>query len=409
MKALSDARVRTLTEPGKHTDGVVPGLYLEVGKPRKNGKSGSKLWRLKYRLHGKENRYAVGAYPVIGLAEAREIAWEAKRSVASGIAPRQAKIALTQAQRATQECTFRVIAEKYVLHRSDLVEKTQKGNRGKLDNHIYPVIGDLPVTEIKAGDVSTVIERLGDKRVMAKSVLGLIKAILGYAQVRGDTDQNVAAGRHKLLKPIQTKHHSAILDPAELGRYLRKLDSASNGISVLSALRLLVILPVRPNEMASMRWEQIDLSTAQWFFTVKKGKKPREHVVPLPKQALDILHTLELRRVVDKAGRGWVFPSPLDAAKSIDSSSLLAALLNGLGFERGTITAHGFRASFRSLARKHLGIDRVVLELMLSHLLPGPLGDAYDRDDYLDERRTAAQQWADYLDSLRERALADAA
>jgi integrase len=407
MKALTDARVRTLTEPGKHTDGTVPGLYLEVGKLLKNGKP-SKNWRLKYRLHGKENRYAIGSYPDISLVRARELAQEARTSVASGIAPLKAKTTLVQAQRAAQDCTFRVIAEKYVLHRSDLVENTQKGNRGKLENHIYPILGDMPVTEIKAGDISTVIERLGEKRVMAKSVLGLIKAVLGYAQVRGDTEQNVAAGRHKLLKPILTKHHSAILDPVELGKYLRKLDLALNSVSVLSALRLLVILPVRPNEMVSMRWEQLDLGAAQWVFTVKKGKKPREHVVPLPRQALDILRALEARRVVDKAGKGWVFPSPLDAARSISRDSLLAALLNGMGYERGTITAHGFRASFRSLARKHLGIDRVVLELMLSHLLPGPLGDAYDRDDYLDERRDAAQQWADYLDRLREKALVDA-
>ncbi|MBH2076447.1 MAG: integrase arm-type DNA-binding domain-containing protein [Pseudomonadales bacterium] len=396
MQILTDNKVRSLVEPGKYSDGKVPGLFLKVGTT-------SKLWRLKYRLHGKEGLFAIGSYPDVSIAKAREIAQEARSSVANGVAPLKAHNAKIEARKATDAMTFRAVAEKYLKHRSDLVANSMKGHRLALKNHIFPVIGDRPVTEVKVSHIAEVIDNLGEKRVMAQRVLGLMKSVLAHAEVRGYIDQNVAAGRHKLLKPVETTNHKAFTDPVELRKYLEKLDTAKNGVSVLSALRMLVVLPVRPGELVEMRWEQVDLDAGEWRYVVSKtarDKKRGEHIVPLPTQVVSLLRELKERAVVDSKGRGWVLPSPLDAAKPIGRDALLAAQLNGLGYDRGTISTHGFRATFRTMARKHLKVDVTVLELMLSHKMPGTLSDTYDRDDYLPERREAAQKWADYLDGL---------
>ena len=404
---LSASKVRDLTKPGKHTDGTVPGLYLEVGKVRKDGKP-SKNWRLKYRLHGKENRYAIGSYPDISLKRARELAQDARTSIkVDGIGPRAAKAAKTEAQQLELVRTFQYVAEQWLeIKAPKLVEKSLSGFQGALANHIYPTLAKIPVGNIKLEHVSAVLTKLtnGGKVAMAKRCRTIIRAVLGFALGREWVTRNVALGKHEEIDIQHVVTHAAsIRDPGELGRYLCKLDTIGKD-SVDQALRLLAILPARPGELATMRWEDVDLVSADWRYVVGKTKHRtnEKHVVPLPRQALDILRELHKGRVVNSKGQGWVFPSPVHPGQPINPTSLLKAVQR-LWPER-KMSAHGFRGVFRALAHEKLGIDFVVLELMLSHKMPGPLGATYAWAQLLPQRREAAQQWADYLDQLREKA-----
>ena len=160
-RKLNDAFIRSLTEPGKHADGEVPGLYLEVRASSKVGKAPSKFWRLKYRLHGKENRFSIGAYPDIGLKEARDITRSARRDVANHIAPLKARTAKIEAQLLNEERTFEYVAKQWLAFKSaELVTKSISGFNGALNNHIFPAIGKKPVSEIKLEHITTIITEL---------------------------------------------------------------------------------------------------------------------------------------------------------------------------------------------------------------------------------------------------------
>ena len=406
-RKLSDALIRSLTEPGKHADGEVPGLYLEVRASSKVGKSPSKVWRLKYRLHGKENRFSIGAYPDIGLKEARDIARGARRDVANHTVPLKAKTAKIEARLLNEVRTFEYVAKQWLAFKSaELVAKSIAGFNGALNNHILPAIGKKPVSEIKLEHITTIITELRRQRIMAmaRRVRTIIRAVLGFAEGRGWVERNVALSN---IEELKIRHvvtsNPAIERPADLGKFLLRLDDCNDG-SVATAMRLLVMLPVRPGELVQMRWEDVDLVGADWRYVVSKTKHldKSKHIVPLPEQALVLLRELSKTRVVDEEGKGWVFVSPVYPGRTINPTSMLKS------FQRiwpeYDITAHGFGATYRTIAHEHLGIDPIVLELSLSHRMPGALGAVYARAQLLAQRREAAQRWADYLDHLRQNA-----
>jgi hypothetical protein len=188
-RKLTDAFVRALTTPGKHADGEVPGLYLEVSASRKIGNPPSKFWRLKYRLHGKENRFSIGSYPDIGLKEAREIARSARRDVANGIAPLKAKTAKIEAQRLSEQRTFAYVAEQWMTFKSaHLVSKSIAGFRGALRNHILPAVGSKPVSEISLNTSPP------SSRHCASNVSWLWPAVYAQSSVPSSASLKAAAG-----------------------------------------------------------------------------------------------------------------------------------------------------------------------------------------------------------------------
>lgn len=244
-RKLTDAFVRALTTPGKHADGEVPGLYLEVSASRKIGNPPSKFWRLKYRLHGKENRFSIGSYPDIGLKEAREIARRARRDVANGIAPLKAKTAKIEAQRLSEQRTFAYVAEQWMTFKSaHLVSKSIAGFRGALRNHILPAVGSKPVSEIKLEHVTAIITALRQQRLMAmaRRVRTIIRSILGFAEGRGWVERNVALSN---VEELRIRHvvtsNPAIERQADLGRFLLRLDECDDG-SVANAKRRPLLL-----------------------------------------------------------------------------------------------------------------------------------------------------------------------
>ncbi len=396
---------------GKHSEGTIKGLFLQVT-------STSQLWRLKFFLNGEEGLFAIGSYPDVTVYRARELAQEARTAVAQGVHPLKAKAAKKEEQRSKEANTFRKVAEQWLDFNSHLAPKTLSGHRGALKNHLYPVVDDVPVTDITFGHVKTVLERLATSPTMARYSLGLMRQILDHAMNHELIDKNVAARRSGLLKKHKTVHRAALETPDDLAEFLRRLNNfVAFNDSVISALWLMVLLPVRPAELATMKWEQVDLEKAEWRFVVPKTGQPL--IVPLPNQAVGMLrglldHSTALNR---KGALGttpfgktaaseavdlptWVFPSSGKFGVPISADTLLVRIRTGLGYGRGIITSHGFRSTFRSLGHEVLHLDPIVLELCLGHRMPGALGATYARAQLLDQRRLAMQKWADYVEEL---------
>lgn len=411
--ASSDQTARNLKEPGKYSEGTINGLFLRVTTT-------SKTWRLKFRLHGVEGLFTIGKFPDIDHATACTLAQEARTSVANGIHPLKAKKQQIEVQRAVEANTFRKVAEDWLEFNSQLAPKTLSGHRGVLKNHLYPVVANVPVTEITVRHVRDVLERLTTSPTMARQSLTLMRMILGRAMDHELVSQNVAIGREGLLKKHKTKHHPALTTPEDLTEFLRRLnDFVAFNDPVISALWLLVMLPVRPAELTSMKWEQVDLDKGQWTYTM--SKTGQEHIVPLSSQAVGQLRglkehsrALNSRGIPNTAPFGkvdvsetfdtptWVFPSTGKLGVPISADTLLVRIRTGLGYPRGTITSHGFRSSFRSLGHEVLGIDPIVLELCMGHRMPGALGATYARSQLLAQRREAMQEWANYVERLWE-------
>jgi integrase len=412
-KADSDQTARNLKEPGKYSEGTIKGLFLQVTAT-------SKIWRFKYRLHGVEGLFTVGKFPDINWESACMLAQEARTSVANGIAPLKTKKARIEAQRTQEEWTFKKIAEQWLAFRSDLAAKTRSGHRGVLENHLYPVVGDVPVADLTSRHVNQLLNNLDKSPTMARHSLSLMRQILDYAMSLEMLDKNVAVRRSGLVKKHKTTHHAALVTPEDLSEYLRRLNEyVAVNDCVVSALWLLVMLPVRPSELTDMRWEDVNLDTGEWRFTMPKTSQA--HIVPLPNQAVGQLRALQEhsqwlaskgtnvptpfgKTPQTNAGKvsGWVFPSSGKFGRPISGDTLLVRIRTGLGYERGTITAHGFRATFSTLGHEALELDPIVLELCLGHRMPGALGATYARAQLLTQRREAMQKWADYVEELWE-------
>lgn len=402
------------TKPGKYSEGTIKGLFLKVS-------STSQLWRLKFSLNGKEGLFAIGAYPDISVAQARALAQEARTAVANGIAPRHARATKEEAKKAQEAWTFKKVAEEWLEFNSHLKPKTVSGHRGALKNHIYPFVGDMPVAEIAVRHVRTILERLNaSSPTMARYSLTLMRMILNRAMDNELVSQNVAIGREGLLKKHKTKHHAALTTPEDLKEFIRRLNGfVAINDPVIAALWLQLMLPVRPSELTAMKWSQIDFDKAEWRYTVPKTGQA--HIVPLPNQAIGQLrlikeHSDALNRkgLLSTAPFGkiainevtnppaWVFPSSGKFGVPISADALLVRIRTGLGYERGSLTAHGFRTTFRTLGHEVLGFNPDVLELSLGHSLTGTggLGATYARAQLLDQRREAMQKWADYIEKL---------
>lgn len=391
---LSDARLKALhREPvqGKHTDGTVPGLYCECTV------AGNLLWRLKYRLNGKENRAALGAYPDVGLAEARRRAQEARTLIAGGVAPVEHKRTERAAQEARAAQTFEAVARQWADLRAKNVEpRTHAKHLRTLERHAFPRVGAMPVGDLRWSHIAALVPAINDRPATARLLVGLCRRVLAYAVAHELAERNVVVdavghrGTADVLPKAKPKHRAAFETPEALAGFLRALDAMPLRGSFL-ALRLLVMLPVRPVELCAMRWCDVDLDAGTWSY--RMGKVARAQVAYLPSQAVELL------RGMHKVGE-WVFPAPADKHKHIARNALLAGIRR-LGFDESDCTAHGWRATFRTLGAEVLDIDSDVLELALGHKLADKHRGAYNRVKLEAKRRAAAQAWADYLDGIK--------
>lgn len=392
--ALSDVKIRN-RKPAEKQYKIYDdaGLYLLVTP------TGGKLWRFKYRFAGKEKLLALGSYPEIGLAEARARRDAARSQVAQGFDPGAIRKAQKQAETEDRD-TFEVIAMEWHLkflptwtpgHAVTIIRR--------LEHDVFPYIGKRPVLDIKAPELLAVLRRIEDRGALetAHRIKSIAGQVFRYAIATGRAERDPSSDLRGALPQPKEKHHAAITDPNEVGGLLRAIDGYQGSFVVKCALKLAPLFFVRPGELRHAEWGEIDLNEAVWNIPAHKMKMDKDHIVPLCTQAVAIL--TELRQLTGTSK--YVFPSARSSARPMSENAVLAAL-RYLGYDKETMTGHGFRAMARTIIDEVLKVRPDVIEHQLAHAVRDPTGRAYNRTTHLNERKVMMQTWADYLDQLRE-------
>lgn len=385
---LSDSKVRALKPKDKlYKIADERGLVLLVMP------SGSKRWRFRYRLEGKEQMLSLGVYPDITLADARGRRDEMRRQLALGQNPAVQR----RIEQVAKADTFEAIAlEWYQKFSSQWVPAHAKKVWARMEKDVIPWLGTRPIAEITAPEVLTVARRIEGRGVLetAHRAISGIGQVMRYAVATGRAQMDPTASLRGALPPVKTiKHMAAPTSPKQVAEILRGFEAFQGSLQVGIALRLLPLLFCRPGELRQMKWAEVDLDRAEWKFVASKTNV--EHLVPLATQAVDLLR--ELQPLTGK--KVYVFEGrpgrPL-------SDAAINAALKRMGYDTQTeITGHGWRAVARTLLAEELHYRPEVIEHQLAHAVPDALGKAYNRTKFLVERKKMMQEWADYLEGLR--------
>lgn len=370
------------------------GLFLLV---RANG---SRLWRFRYRLSGREKLFSIGAYPEVSLREARDARDDARKLLRDGGDPSAAKQARKAAAFADENGTFKAVAEEWLAKQAhEWSPAHHKKVTARIKRDILPRLGGRSIADITAPIVLAVLQNITDrgKHETADRARQNIGQIMRFAAISGRAQGDPTPLLKGALPRPKSSHHAAIIEPKEFGDLLRAIQCHSGSLEVSVALRMAPHVALRPGELRRAEWSELDLVDCLWTIPSGKMKMREDHIVPLSRQVVALFH--EIRPLT---GRGrFVFPSPRSALKPLSDMALLAALRN-LGFGKDTATVHGFRASFRTMADEQLREPAHLLEHQLAHAVKDPNGRAYNRTKHLDDRRELMQRWSDYLDSLRD-------
>ena len=361
--------------------------------------SGGKLWRLKYRRPAtkKETLLSLGAYPGVSLKRAREKRDEARALLADGIDPSEKRKAEAVARADTFEAVARECLAKLSPKRTQA--HTDRILRG-LERDVFPWIGSKPVGKVGASDVLAVVQRIESRGAIetAHRVRANIGEVFAFAIATQRAERNPVADvpARFALTARQPGHHAAITEPAKVGELLRAINEFTGTFIVKCALQLAPMVFTRPGELRTAEWAEFDLDDATWNIPAAKMKMRQAHLVPLSSQAVAILRELQPLT----GHRQFVFPGARDPKRALSNVALLAALRR-MGFDKDTMTAHGFRAMARTILDEVLHFRPDYIEHQLAHAVKDPNGRAYNRTAHLPERRKMMQAWADYLDSLR--------
>ncbi len=385
---LTDTRLRTLTTPGKHFDGG--GLYLEVTP------AGGRYWRLKYRFAGKEKRLALGVYPDVSLKAARERQAQAREAMRSGDDPGELRKTARVQAAFEAENTLEAVARDWLAHQAGKwAPITLATITASLEANIFKELGRRPMVDVKPREIREAVKRIEARgsAEQAGRVLQRVKAIYRYAVINERIDSNpmVDLVPSEILKPRQVEHRPALAD-RDLPEFLARFAAYEGDPHTVHALQLLMLTAVRPGEVRGALWSEFDLAGELWRIPAERMKMRAEHLVPLSKQALKVLQQMER---LSGAG-ALVFPSPFYRSKPLSENTLNSAL-SRMGY-KGLATAHGFRATFSTVANEH-GWDADAIERQLAHCERDEVRAAYHRSKYLQERTRLMQWWADYLDA----------
>ncbi|UZR27878.1 tyrosine-type recombinase/integrase [Methylococcus mesophilus] len=371
------------------------GLYLEIMP------NGARYWRMKYRFEGKEKRAAFGVYPEVTLKEARDKRDEARKLLAQGIDPTEHKRAIKAAKAALTEHSFEVIAREWHQKVSSAWTPGHSENvLSRLEQNIFPAIGDKPISTITAPDLlKTLRETESRAPETARRLRQTCGQIFRYAIATGRAERDLSGDLRGALTPAGAKrHHASITKPAEIGDLLRNIDGYHGSVVVRAALRLAPLVFVRPGELRQAEWSEINFEAAEWRIPGPKMKMRSVHVVPLSQQALTVLQNLQ-----PLTGHGrYVFPSDRSPKgdRCLSENAVLAALRR-MGYEKGEMTGHGFRSMASTLLNEQ-GWHRDAVERQLAHAERNAVRAAYNYAEHLPERRKMMQAWADYLDRLKQ-------
>jgi len=368
------------------------GLYLEVHP------NGSKLWRYKYRYMGKQKRLALGRYPDVGLAEARQRRDDARNKLEAGSDPLQERKREKLVAAFSAANSFGEIAREYIDKRvaegqSDAT--TQKANW--LLEQLKP-IWTFPVTDIKPVDLLAALKRVEaqGKHETARRCRSFAGRVFRYAVAtgRGESDPSSIL-RGALIVP-KTKHHAAILEPGQLGELLRSIDSYTGHRITRLAMQLSPHVMTRPGELRMAVWPEIDLENAVWKIPAERMKMRRPHEVPLSRQVVAYF-----RELFELTGPdGYVFPA-FHTWKRPLSENTVNQCFRRMGYAAGEVTAHGLRTTASTLLNESGRWSPDAIERSLAHADANSIRGVYNRGRYWDERVAMHQWWSDYLDELR--------
>ena len=389
MASLSDTRVRGAKpreRPYKLFD--ERGLYLLVTP------TGGRLWRLRYRMGGREKLISLGAYPDVPMKRAREKRDEARRLIADDIDPSAER----QAKRAALLETFEGVAKEWLeLQSKSLAPETISILGTRLKSALYPYLGSRPVAEITAQELLSALRRIEarGRHETAHRVRALAGRVLRYAVATGRAQHDVAADLRDALAPVKSRNFASVTDPVRVGELLRAIDGYYGNPVTMLALKLAPLVFVRPGELRAAEWSEFDLANAEWRIPGARMKMGEPHIVPLARQAVAILRELQ---PFDRGGR-YLFPSLRTRERPMSNNTINAALRR-LGYASDEQTAHGFRSMASTLLNEQ-GFPPDVIELQLAHSERNKVRAAYNKAQRLPERRKMMQAWADYLDGLR--------
>ena len=379
------------------------GLFLFVGA------SGSKLWRFVYQFEGKREKIAFGAYPDTSLEHARRKAEEARMQIANNINPsqlrKQVKSVKLNAKLNENRIndglpilgSFADVSHQWLNSVSHLTKATTaKRKKSRIERYAFPILGNKPINEIKSSEVLAILKPIIDKLQLetAHRLHGEISSIFAYGIIHNYTDYDPAQPVAKQIPAQKVKHRAALIDPKQVAQLLRDISNYQGTFVVQSAFRLSPMLFQRPGEIRQMLWDDIDLETQEWRPLV--SKTDFHHIVPLSTQALGILEAIQ-----PLTGSGqYVLPSIRGNGRPMSDGTIIAAL-KSLGYDSDVMTAHGFRTTASTLLNEQ-GWSPDAIERQLAHAPRDKVRAAYNRAQYLDERRRMMQSWADYLDNLKQ-------
>jgi integrase len=370
------------------------GMYLEVMP------SGSKYWRLKYRIAEKEKRLAIGVYPEISLAEARMKRDEARKLISNGTDPGAAKQEKKRTAKIASANSFEVIAREWLEH---MKHKWSEGHHTyttrRFEAYVFPEIGYAPISQINAPILLAVARKIEAQGTIetAHKVMNACGQVFRFAVASGRCERDPVTDLRGAIKARPAPKHMNAVSEKELPELLRKMDAyaTDNGgeLQTQYALQLLALTFVRTGELRQAVWEEFDLDKSEWRIPAERMKMKAAHIVPLSVQALAILKQLQAINSTYKL----VFPGT-NPQKAMSKNTVLFALYR-MGY-RGRMTGHGFRAIASTLLNE-MGFDADVIEHQLAHTEQNKVRAAYHRAEYLPERRKLMQQWADYLDNKK--------
>ncbi|HEY6872295.1 MAG TPA: integrase arm-type DNA-binding domain-containing protein [Geobacteraceae bacterium] len=368
------------------------GLFLLVTT------KGGKWWRFKYAFEGKAKTLSFGTYPEVSLADARECRDDARKLLAKGIDPGEVRRAQKESQ--TEDvATFEVIGREW-FHKNERFWSPghAKTVKGRLERDVFPAIGPRSIVEIKAPELLAMLHKIEARGNFETAYR--IKVICGqvfrYAAQTGRTESDPTPMLKGSLAKRQEKHHAAITDPRGLARLLRDIDEYEGSFIVKCALQLAPMVFVRPGELQKAEWSEFNFDTAEWNIPPNRMKMKQAHLVPLSKQALGVLKALH---AVTGEGK-YVFPNYRTTSRPMSDVAMLAAL-RSMGYDKDTMTTHGFRATARTLMEEVLNERYELIEHQLAHTVRDANGRAYNRTTHLQARREMMQRWSDYLDSIK--------
>ena len=387
---LTAAQVKNVRAEGKRkkvSDGR--GLLLIVSP------CGGKWWRYRYKIEGRERLLSLGTYPMMTLSQAREARDQAATLKAQGIDPLQH----SQKTPSSGDTVSKLAKDWFDARSTNWTSKNANRVWARVSNNVLPILGHRDPYSVEPIDILTALKPIETRGAIetAHRVRGYLSSIFRFGIASQRAERDPAADVRDALKTTPSpKHFAAVIDPDELAQLMQDIDGyRGRWYAIQPALKLTPYLLVRPGTLRQMKWADVSLTKAEWQTKSLKGQQ-LETLVPLPDQAVKVIQELEPW----SGGSEFVFPSPRSVLRPISENAVVLAL-RSMGWGGDKVTAHGFRATARTLLDETLGWRVDWIETQLGHAVKDPNGRAYNRTKFLPERRAMMQAWADYLDALR--------